>query len=407
MTERTFSKPLPSPATSISWPEDTGTKMGRVARTGATLPLMPFVRPKSLNRKGPVKYEWEAIGRDGQSHDFIQVFRPGNNMNLPGPTAGRVIMALLSKSPGPGDQSPQISTHLDELAEICRLDKNQLAYGRIRKALERLQGAKIESNSFWDYADQKYMKQHAIGLFSSGHSDITSSKAEFDVQWSSGIVDLMRTWTRPINLNHLFGLDTCLARKLYRVSTLGIYQQGELVEDLRLLCHGHLGISQNREYPSQLKQSLSRPIESLREKNLIDVTIEKDTENPSIKSDWLVRARPMEGMLEINDEIEDPQYWACHLANRGMMDLKDDPVGECRKWVDKKGVPRVRTVVQEFDRRRSEASDAKKVRHPGWMLEALRNDTIFEKDEEEKSRVHKRQGGMEESYDGDKPAWVI
>lgn len=333
--------------------EDEGITIGKIARTGGTLPLLPFIRPDNGKKERAARFEWTAIGRDDQLHDFYQVFRSGSNTCLPGPTAGRVTMALLSIPP---DQNLQVRTHLSELTELCQLQKSGSNNRQLRRALARLQNLTIETNALWYHGDQKYLGDVSTKLFSSYSLSSSSSKTEIEVQWAPKVAELISSWSKPVHLDRLFRLDSCLPRRLYQICSLGIYQQGEMIEDLKLLCHGHLGISQNRQYPSQLKRSLKKPIEALREKNLIDVTIEKDTESPSIKSDWLVRARPMKGMLEFYKEIPDPQYWAFHLAGRGMMGSKmmgpeDDPLAECRKWVVKKGLSKARRAVEEWDRR--------------------------------------------------------
>lgn len=374
--KRTFSKTLPSQNPSSAHQSEVET--GKFAQDEANLTTMPFVRPNPNNREGPVEFEWTAVGRDGQSHDFFQVFKPGRNASLPGPTAGRIMRALLSISSTPLSQNRRVKTRLDQLAGVCRLSKSGGTYERIRRAFARLQGLTIESNAFWDYANQKYTGARRIELFSSHHFDTSSSKTVVEFRWTPAVADLVTTWARPLNLNHLFQLDSCIARKLYQVSSLGVYQEGEMVEDLKLLCHGHLGISQDRKYPSELKRSLKKPVTELREKNLIDLTIQEDTGSPSIKSGWLVRAQPMEGMQEVCEEIEDPQYWACHLAGRGMMDLKDAPLAECRKWVDKKGVHRVREVIGEYDERCSGESAKTPIRHAGWIHDVLKRDIDLE-----------------------------
>ena len=325
MQKRTLSKTLPSPGENTTWPQDAGVKLGKIARSEANLPTMPFIRPNNSTQDGPIEFEWTAVGRDEKPHDFYQTFTPGKNLSLPGPTADRVMRALLSMSPGKTGQTLEIRTSLKRLTEICQLRKGGHTYDRIRRAIARLQGVTIETNAFWNYEDQRYMGDTTTELFSYHHLYTKGSKAMARVRWTSTVIDLMSTWSKPVDLNHFFDLDTCLARKLYQISSLGIYQHGEMVEDLKLLCHGQLGISQNRTSPPALKDSLKKPIAALRDQNLIDITIEKDEESPSIKSDWLVRARPMERMLEVCEEIDDPQYWAFQLAARGMMPPKTIP----------------------------------------------------------------------------------
>jgi hypothetical protein len=389
VTDRSFNGAYPS-TPNTDWKNETDLEMGKFARDEPTLATMPFIRLNSGNREGPVKFEWTTTGRDGKTHDFYQIFRSGKNEILPGPTAGRVIMALFSISPGEIDKNLQVQANLSNLAKLCRLKEAGSNNAQLRKAICRLKGVTIETNAFWDTRNQQYMEESKMSIFSNYHIGMNPQGQFVRVQWDSAVTSLMNTWSRPLNLNHLFRLDSCLARKLYQVSSLGIYQQGEMVEDLKLLCHGQLGISQDRRYPSELKRSLKKPIEALQEKNLIDITIEEDTESPSIKSDWLVRARPMEGMLEVYDEIEDPQYWACHLANRGMLDFKENPLEECRKWVDNKGVPRIQAIVKEYDRRRSDESEDNPVRHAGWIYDMLRhepdlqeeNDSIDQEEDE-------------------------
>jgi hypothetical protein len=350
MMKRTLSKPLPSPGKNSSWPQDPSTEKGAIARGEATLATMPFVRPKFDDQESPTKFEWTAVGRDGKSHEFYQTFTPGRNLNLPGPTADRVMRALLSMSPAEIGQDLETRTSLKTLIGICGLRKSGRTYDQIRRAIARLQGVTIESNAFWDYRDQKYIGTTAE-IFSECHLSTTGSKEMVRVQWAPSFVDLMSTWSKPVNLHHFSELETCLDRKLYQISAFGIYQQGEMIEDLKLLCHGQLGIDQNREHVSELKRSLSGPMEALRGENLLDITIEKDEESPSIKSDWLVRARPMERMLEVCEEIDDPQYWAFQLAGRGMMVSQDDSLDRCRKWIDRKGVNRARSAVKKWDRR--------------------------------------------------------
>lgn len=226
-------------------------------------------------------------------------------MKLPGPTAGRVTMALLSMSPGETGDNLTVETHLNQLARLCRLNLGGTTNRRLRRAIHRLMGVTIETNAFWDYTGKGYIDKSKIGLLSHYHVNDEGKRKLFKVQWTEAVTSLMSTWTEPVNLDHLFELDPCVARKLYQVSSLGIYQHGEMVEDLKLLCHGQLGISKSRKYPSQMKRSLKDPIKLLREKDLIDVRFEKDEESPSIKSDWLVRARPMKRMLEVSEEIPD------------------------------------------------------------------------------------------------------
>lgn len=297
----------------------------------SNLPSTSFIRPRDSDKDEPVTFTWTAVGRDGRSHDFFQTFTPGRNLKLPGPTAGRVMRALLSMHPDESNQDFEIRTSIKRLVEICNLKSGGETHDRIRQAFRRLQGVTIKTNAFWDYESQEYMDASCIELFAHHHFSTKGSKKMVRVQWTPTVMDLLSTWTKPVDLDHLFQLDTCLARKLYQVSALNIYQQGEMVEDLRLLCHGQLGISQDRKRPSELKCSLRGPIEALREKNLIEITIEKDPESPSIKSDWLVRARPMKRMLEPNENIDDPQYWAFQLAGRGMTDSEDDLLDECRE----------------------------------------------------------------------------
>ena len=334
MQKRTLSKTLPSPGENTTWPQDAGVKLGKIARSEANLPTMPFIRPNNSTQDGPIEFEWTAIGRDEKPHDFYQTFTPGKNLSLPGPTADRVMRALLSMSPvstPPNNSDLEIQTSLKRLTEICQLRKGGHTYDRIRRAIARLQGVTIETNAFWDYDDQRYMGDTTTELFSYHHLYQKGPKAMVRAKWTPTIINLLNAWSKPVDLNHFFDLGTCLARKLYQISALGIYQHGEMVEDLKLLCHGQLGIDQNREHVSELKRSLSGPMEALRGENLIDITIEKDEESPSIKSDWLVRARPMERMLEVCEEIDDPQYWAFQLAGRGMMVSQDDSLDRCRK----------------------------------------------------------------------------
>lgn len=276
--------------------------MGKIAQVEPNLATMPFVCPNPKEREGPVKFEWTAVGRDGQTHDFFQVFKPGGSEDLPGPTAGRVIMALSSMPPDRVGEAPRIKTHLTELTRACQLQKGGATHNRIRRALSRIQCTTIRTNAFWDYGSQRYLGERSVSIFSSHHYNAGPHKTEVDIRWTSAVRDLMNTRTTLINLDHLFSLNSCVARKLYRVSSLGIYQEGRLVEDLKLLCHGYLGITQNREYASELKRSLKGPIEELRETELLDVTIE---EAPEMKSGHCVIARPMERMLDTCGGMED------------------------------------------------------------------------------------------------------
>jgi len=322
----------------------------------SNLPSTSFIRPRNSDKDEPVTFTWTAVGRDGRSHDFFQTFTPGHGRKLPGPTADRVMRALLSMHPDESNQEFEIRTSINRLIEICNLKSGGETYDRIRRAINRLQGVTIKTNAFWDYERQEYMDASCIELFAHHHFNTMGSKKMVRVQWTSAVMDLLSTWTKPVDLDHLFQLDTCLARKLYQVSALNIYQQGEMIEDLKLLCHGQLGISQNRSAPSALKQSLNGAVKALRAKKLIDIEFEKDEKSPSIKSDWLVQARPMKGMLDLQEDIDDPQYWAFQLFGRGIMDSEDDPLDECREWVDKEGVSRARSAARNWDRSGGEDS---------------------------------------------------
>jgi len=176
MQKRTLSKTLPSPGENTTWPQDAGVKLGKIARSEANLPTMPFIRPNNSTQDGPIEFEWTAVGRDEKPHDFYQTFTPGKNLSLPGPTADRVMRALLSMSPGKTGQTLEIRTSLKRLTEICQLRKGGHTYDRIRRAIARLQGVTIETNAFWDYDQQKYMGDTTTELFSNHHFNTTGSK---------------------------------------------------------------------------------------------------------------------------------------------------------------------------------------------------------------------------------------
>jgi hypothetical protein len=302
MNKPTLRETLPLPSERPTWPQDVG---DRFARGEATRPTMPFVRRD--NEEGPIEFEWTAIGRDGEPHDFYQVFRSGYDMSLPGPTAGCVMMALLSIPPGKIGEKLEVQTDLSELASLCRLQKDGHTNRQLRRAIVQLQGLSIETNAFWDPNDQKYMDESKIALLSHYHFNADGEKEVVEVRWTSAAITLTSIWTKPVNLGHLFKLDSSLARKLYWASSLSIYQEGKMEEGLRDLCHERLGISRSREHPAELNRDLRGPVRSLREKNLIDVRSKKGPESPSIESEWVVRARPMEKMLEAEEKTKDPQ----------------------------------------------------------------------------------------------------
>jgi hypothetical protein len=365
MFARTFNSHLP--VTDRSSKRQKTTQPGLIAREESNLATMPFVRPKRGNGEGPIHFEWEAIGRDGAPHDFFQTFQPGNEMCLPGPTAGRVVMALLSVPPDESGDNFQVTTSLKKLRKMCQLARGGSTKRRLRRAIRRLGGIRIQTNAFWDAASKEYMDETSMSLFSSYHFN----EGEVTVRWSPTAAKMISTWTKPVNINHALSLDAHLARRLYQISSLGIYEEGKMTEDLKILCHGYLGISQSRGSLSRMEKSLRGPTDELREKALLNVSIREDS---SFRSGVRVCARPMERMLEIYDEIEDPQYWACHLANRGVRNLSDTPTKACRELIDRHSVEKARKAVKEYDRRLQESSDTAPVQSPGWMVSFLQGD---------------------------------
>lgn len=373
MSTRTFSSHLPPIHRSTTWHDrsnsqaGTSSQAGTIARDGANLATKPFIRPRKSS-EGPVRFEWAAVGRDGKHHEFFQVFEPPDGMSLPGPTAGRVITALFSIPPEKTGEHFEVTTRLSALSELCRLSKNGTTNRHLRRAICRLEGVRIKTNSFWDAGSQQYMDDTPMSLLSSYDFD----GGKIKIRWSPDVIEMVNTWTKPTRLDHLFELRSCLSRKLYQISSLGIYQEGKMVEDLEILCHGHLGIRQSQGLISEMKDSLKDPVMKLREKNLVDITFRKE-DGSSFGSGWSVCARPMERMLEVCEDIEDKQYWACHLANRGVRDLTDNPARACRELVDNHGVDRARMAVQEYDRRK-ESSDTAPIKSPGWMVSVIRGD---------------------------------
>jgi hypothetical protein len=165
MTKRASSKSRLRSTQNPSPPQHSDVQTCKIAQVEPILATMSFIRPNPEEQEGLVKFEWTAEGRDGQTHDFYQLFRPGENAKLPGPTAGRVIMALLSMSPDRIDETHQITTTLTELTRLCRLRKSRTAHKRIRRALARLQDTVITTNTFWDREGQTYFDKSSVSLF--------------------------------------------------------------------------------------------------------------------------------------------------------------------------------------------------------------------------------------------------
>jgi len=280
--------------------------MEHIARDEVNLATVPFIRPAKSDRSSPVHIEWTAEGRDGETHDFFQTIYPGTGMKLPGPTAGRVILALLSASKTSIVEDPLVETNYDEIGRLVRLQKSGTRNETIRTAIKRLQGLTVETNSFWTADLNTYTEESTIELFSGHHLSRRVNETNIQVRWTEENISLMRAWSKPLNINYILNLYSLLARRLLQVSQMGIYQEGCLVEDLRILCHGYLGVSQSRKYPSELKRSLKGPIESLKRRQLVHVKVEEDDSMPS---GHVVIARPEQQLLEIYEGVTDLQYW--------------------------------------------------------------------------------------------------
>mgnify|MGYP006426530151 CR=1 FL=1 len=381
MSERTFSTSLPNMGRSLSWAKQPDIYPGEIARSEVNLLSLPFTRPSPPAPGADVSYQWTAEDRKGNQRDFYRKFSPGEDMKLPGPTADRVMMALMSVPPTEKENGRfEVETCVGELAGLCGLGHGGSDNRRIRKALRRLKGLTITTNAFWHAGKEEYFGTSNLELFSSlRFTETGTSKKIIKVQWSSGIAEVMGTWTKPTALKPVLDIGSCIARKLYRTGALGIYQEGELVEDLEILAYGYLGMKK-QDYASELKHALAAPAETLQKKELASVAVEKAEEDPAFGSGWRVRVRPMSKMHQTRSGIQDPQYWACQLARRDVMDLKENPLKKCRELVDENGVDRVRSVLKEYDERTDGGgSSSDPVRHPGWIVDRLRHDPSEQK----------------------------
>jgi len=384
---RTFSTSLPKPPPSGTKPIDPNGALSTTGHDEANLTGLPVTRNHRQDDRSEIERTWTALGRGGEEREFYRLIKSKSGRALPGPTADRVLNALSCLT---ARQGRVMQTSYSELASLAGLTRSGRSYDLIYRALDRLQDVMIETNSIWLHDREQYVREAKLYLIGAqAEVPEPGGEVEIRVAWTEEFYGMIQSWAKPIDIQSVNDLSTPIARRLYRLSELAFFHEGRFLEDLHILAHVQLGLSEHRTAPSRIKQSLKGSVKSLHENGLARVEYVSDDR---LQSGNGIYVSPGPKMYDLNMEIDDPRYWAAQIAIRGVQNKRDNPVRRCRSLVERNPMPFVKKCVKGYDVRRRGEQDLTAAEGPGWLHSALKRDFKFDPYDPGDNEPHVRGG---------------
>jgi hypothetical protein len=186
-----------------------------------------------------------------------------------------IVIALISLSYERGLER-SIRLKRSELIERMKWHKNGHSYSALEEGLRRFFGVRIiAENAIYNKKKDKYesSSEGGFGIIASYSKVYDKEDADrlLEIVWDEFLWQQLRDGNIiPLNEKVFFSLKTNTSKALYRFLNRKIQANLHFAIDLHDLAHIHLGTSEDRGSPSQIKQQLKPALEELVRVNYLE-----------------------------------------------------------------------------------------------------------------------------------------